>query len=274
MPRKKKLPAALPCENDPLPNAACTTPAELADQPIFFHRPAAKRTSTHKPKKTRTVRQRWARALCFCGAALLAWFVLFNTVPKLYRFIKMNAALLFDQQTEDYVPLQIWNGEENYARYSYPTDLFFTTAEREAYNDGDMQLQIPALGLETDIYDGVSAATLKQGPGLYDCSTLPSYGNPNVCIAAHRGVYGAEFFLLDQLKAGDVLYLDYDGYRFTYDYVETVTTDESDWSLMYCTDYSALTLSTCLMDSTSERLIVRAKLVSIVAQPAAESAQG
>ncbi|MEG0803636.1 MAG: sortase, partial [Pygmaiobacter sp.] len=58
---------------------------------------------------------------------------------------------------------------------------------------------------------------------------------------------------------------EYDGYLFTYEYVETKVVKADDWSMMYCTeDYSAITLSSCHPMSTSEdRMCVRGRLLSI-----------
>ena len=113
---------------------------------------------------------------------------------------------------------------------------------------------------------------LKHGVGLYNYSALPSYGNPNVCIAGHRGVYGAEFYNIDKFEEGDLLYLEYDGYLFTSQYIETVTVPVDDWGMMYCTDYSAITLSSCQMEGDTERICVRGKLLK--AEPLEQQGEG
>lgn len=224
-----------------------------------------------RPGRRRMPARRLLALVCaVLGLALIGYYVFADVLPKVRRIRAMEAALEYTgTASQSYVPLPVVNADDNYGRYTYPTDHFFTTDARSSYKSGDMVLRIPKLGLESKVMSGVTDATLRQGPGLYDYSALPSYGNPNVCIAAHRGVYGAEFYLLDKLGEGDLIELEYDGYLFTYQYKETKTVALDDWSLMYCTDYSAVTLSTCDMVDTGIRIVVRGELQSISPLPAA-----
>lgn len=204
------------------------------------------------------------------GVLLVFYYLLVNWAPKWYRQLTYREDLDMTVTGQSYVPLPIYMSDDCYYRFTYPTDQLFTTEERGEYESGDMLLQVPRLSLTAKVQNGTTASDLKHGPGLYQGSALPSFGNPNVSIAAHRGVYGAEFYYLDKLTDGDLLYLEYDGFLFTYEYVSTAVVQADDWSEMYCTDYSAITLTTCQLTGSDERICVRGKLISITPLPGTE----
>lgn len=220
-------------------------------------------------KKSRT--ERVSAVLIAAGILLVLYYLFANWVPKWYRQLTYAENLDMTQTGEHYVPLPVYSDTENYYQFTYPTDSLFSTDERRQYQSGELTLRVPRLGLTAKVVNGTRAADLKKGPGLYQCSAMPSYGNPNVCIAAHRGVYGAEFYYLDKLTDGDLIYLEYDNYLFTYEYVFTATVPADDWSLMYCTDYSAITLTTCELTNSTDRICVRGKLQSVVPMEGAAS---
>ncbi|MEG2074781.1 MAG: class E sortase [Angelakisella sp.] len=146
----------------------------------------------------------------------------------------------------------------------YPTDKLFVTACRDSYKDGEMTLSVPRLNLQAAVLDGVDAETLKRGVGLYDYSPLPIAGNANISIAAHRDLYGCEFYFLDTLAEGDLLYLEYDGCRYTYSFAGAKIVSPEDWSPIYCTEESTLTLTSCTpIGTAAQRIAVRGKLVDI-----------
>lgn len=215
--------------------------------------------------------------LILAGLLLVLYYLIVNWLPKWYRqFTYIENLDMVANDSSAYRPVPILLPDDVYYRFTYPTDSLFTTEERTSYQSGDLLLRVPRLGYEGTVVDGTTDANLKKGPGLYKNSALPSFGNPNVCIAAHRGVYGAEFYYIDKITTGDQIYLEYDNYLFTYDYVETVVVPADDWSLMYCTDYSAITLSSCQLTNSTERICVRGKLRSVTpllgAEPIVDSA--
>ncbi|MDL2215660.1 sortase [Ruminococcaceae bacterium OttesenSCG-928-N02] len=148
----------------------------------------------------------------------------------------------------------------------YPTGVHFIADDRLLYEDGQMRLVIPSIGIDIYIKDGTDPQVLRQGAGLYEYSCMPSYGNPNVAIAGHRGVHGAEFYNIDKLEPDDLLYLYYGDYVYIYRYRETFIVDEDDWSLLECTQDSLLTLTSCDFDETRVRWIARCILVSVQAE--------
>ncbi|MEM1483340.1 class E sortase [Oscillospiraceae bacterium PP1C4] len=145
----------------------------------------------------------------------------------------------------------------------YPTDVLFITLERESYVDGAMVLRVPRLELETPVMDGTDEQALKKGVGLYEYAQTPGEGNCNVSIAGHRDIHGCEFYNIDKVTDGDLLYLEYNGMLYTYQYKQTEIVQADDWSPIYCKTFSCLTLTSCHPIGTSQkRIIVTAELVS------------
>lgn len=145
----------------------------------------------------------------------------------------------------------------------YPTDQLFLTKTRQNYVDGDLVLRIPRLDLETPVMNGTDEESLKNGVGLYEYAQLPGENNCNVSIAGHRDIYGCEFYSIDQITDGDLLYLINQDTVYTYQYKQTEIVEADDWGPIYCKDYSCLTLTSCHPIGTSQkRIIVTAELIS------------
>src|SRR5581483_10360279 len=63
-------------------------------------------------------------------------------------------------------------------------------------------ITIPKIGVDSAVVQGVGVSDLQKGPGHYPNSPMP--GQPgNAAIAGHRTTYGAPFYRLDELTAGD-----------------------------------------------------------------------
>lgn len=161
----------------------------------------------------------------------------------------------------------------------YPLDKLAITQERMAYQDGDIQLIIPKLELDCPVLTGsvkaedygstaelfgVADKILHQGVGLFGCAQLPGPGNPNTSLSAHRDIYNQEFYHLDKMEAGDLIYLEYKGNRYTYEYVETQILNDDDWSLIYSREKAGVTLMTCHpIWIASHRMFVVADLIEV-----------
>lgn len=64
------------------------------------------------------------------------------------------------------------------------------------------RIEIPAIGVDEIVVNGVSVSDLRKGPGHYPDS--PGFGEPgNAAIAGHRTTYGQPFHDLDLLEDGD-----------------------------------------------------------------------
>ncbi|MGH9182127.1 MAG: sortase, partial [Acidimicrobiales bacterium] len=68
--------------------------------------------------------------------------------------------------------------------------------------DALTRIKIPRIGVDVVVVEGTTASALRAGAGHYVGTPLPGEEG-NVAIAGHRTTYGAPFFNLDQLAAGD-----------------------------------------------------------------------
>jgi sortase A len=119
-------------------------------------------------------------------------------------------------------------------------------------------IDIPSIGADYVVVEGVDAADLALGPGHYPGTPLP--GQPgNAAIAGHRTTYLAPFFNLDQLKAGDPIYVTTTQGRFEYVVHDSEVVSPSDTSVLDQTSIPELTLTTCNPRySAAQRLVVQA----------------
>ena len=123
-------------------------------------------------------------------------------------------------------------------------------------------LTIPRLGVRRYVPEGATPEHLRRyGIGRITCTSLPAAPG-TLGIAGHRTTYGAPFFHLDQLVAGDTILVDYGGHRYKYSVERqmTVTPDRAD-TLQDATGRSGIALVTCSPPhSAAFRLIVFGRL--------------
>jgi sortase A len=177
------------------------------------------------------------------------------------------------------------------AMFAYPfaTDLWSAQIQsrlRNQFNDptyrdayrqrkikvgqGLTRLSIPKLKLDVLVVEGTTPAALKAGAGHYIGSPLPGETG-NVAIAGHRTTYGRPFNRLDEMKAGDIVFLDTPFARYEYKVVPTFDGRENPHPVLP-TDFHVvskpsdpaahlLTLTTCHpKGSARQRLILRLTL--------------
>lgn len=117
------------------------------------------------------------------------------------------------------------------------------------------------------VVSGVEVADLKKGPGHYPQTSLPGEDG-NFAISAHRTTYGAPFFDLDDLQAGDLIHVvDRDGVEWVYEVREQrVVAPTEVWVIgddPLGDGRPLMTLTTCHPRfSDAQRLIVFAELVT------------
>jgi sortase A len=146
---------------------------------------------------------------------------------------------------------------------------------RVQYTSEDMVLTVARLGLVTKVGATTSEEDLKDGPGLYEYAQMPGTGDRNTSIAGHRDLYDRCFYSIDKLKKGDQIILDYQGFRYTYDYYSTRIVESNDWSVIARQGYSCITLTSCHPIGTSRQRIIVVGILSdigksdIAAAPAA-----
>lgn len=123
-------------------------------------------------------------------------------------------------------------------------------------------LTIPSLNVRRYVPEGATAEHLRRyGVGRITWTSLPEAPG-TLGIAGHRTTYGAPFFRLDRLTAGDTIFVDYKGHRYTYrvERQVTVTPERAD-ALQDATGRSGIALVTCSPPySAAFRLIVFGRL--------------
>lgn len=142
---------------------------------------------------------------------------------------------------------------------------------RQAYLDGRLKpgqsltrLQIPKLGVNVVVVQGVDAASLRAGAGHYPETPLPCQEG-DVAIAGHRTTYGKPFANVDRLVPGDRIILTTPVGSCTYQVSRppfVVLPD--DWAVVADTpaEYE-LTLTSCQpKGSASHRIVIKASMIS------------
>ena len=127
-------------------------------------------------------------------------------------------------------------------------------------------LKIPKISVNVAVVEGVSVDNLQHGPGHYPGTPMPGQKG-NAAIAGHRTTYGAPFYRLDQLKAGDDIFITTRGEKDAWHYqvVSTAEVSPSDVAVLDNTPDNRLTLTTCTPRFTAQhRLIVVSRLIGQV----------
>ncbi|MFZ4584339.1 MAG: class E sortase [Acidimicrobiia bacterium] len=129
-------------------------------------------------------------------------------------------------------------------------------------------IKIPKIGVDQVVINGTTRDDLRKGPGHYPETPLPGQLG-NSAIAGHRTTYGAPFFDLDQLGAGDQIIVQTVTGKYTYAVRETGVVNPNQVEIVANTPGSAqLTLTTCNPKySAAERLFVKAGLVPDISSP-------
>ena len=139
-------------------------------------------------------------------------------------------------------------------------------------------LEIPSIEVFLPVFHGTSEHVLEQGAGHLFGSSLPVGGaGTHAVIAAHTGIATRMFFTdLDQMKTGDLFFLNVLGEKLAYqvDQIVTVTPDRTDL-LRIEEGKDQVTLVTCTpYGINSHRLLVRGKRIPYrEAQKRAEQAK-
>lgn len=123
------------------------------------------------------------------------------------------------------------------------------------------KISAPDIKLNAFVVQGWEDDRLRRGPGHYELSSLPGTGN--CVIAGHRNVYGSPFGDLDRLFPGSTISLENRTGTFTYVVDSISVASASDWSVTQpppTNSRPVLTLLTCTLPHTPERVVVRALL--------------
>lgn len=131
----------------------------------------------------------------------------------------------------------------------------YTSTAEMALEDGSIgTLKIPSLGIDMKVWEGETNESMKKGVAHYSSTTG---WNGNVGLCGHNR--GAKYVIgsIKDLKAGDtILYTTVYGTRtYKVSYVGTIS--NTDWSSLQATPDNRITITTCLADQPSLRVVVQ-----------------
>lgn len=210
-----------------------------------------------QPEEKRRLTRRQAISLILAGLGLILlvtglWMMRSPEAPP-ERGLELSAVSLAEG----------WSLSQ--VRQDYPVGKLVVTTDREAYENGNLRLVIPSLDQDVLVQNNVDTESLRSGPGLYEYSQLPAPDtNANVSIAGHRDIEGAEFYYIDRLTDGDLMYLVYQEKVYIYQYESTQIIQSDDLNPIACKDYPCLTLTSCDPIGTFiNRIVVTGRLVDV-----------
>lgn len=119
------------------------------------------------------------------------------------------------------------------------------------YSNGSLgTLEIPAIGLSVNIFEGTDAATLKRGAGHF---TDTSIWDGNAAFAAHNRGANSYFSEIHTLELGDRITLTTRLGTRTYEVTSVSKVSETDRSALAASQSNAITLYTCVRDEREFR---------------------
>ena len=131
------------------------------------------------------------------------------------------------------------------------------------------QLEIPALSVSQELFEGVALATLDQGPGHWPGTALPGQRG-NVVIAGHRTSHTHPFRDIDKLKKGDQVVLTTAQGRNVYVVSKLQIISPNDTWIVNQTPAKTATLFACHpKGSTSKRIVAFLTYAPELSQPTA-----
>jgi LPXTG-site transpeptidase (sortase) family protein len=126
------------------------------------------------------------------------------------------------------------------------------------------KLTIPKINIEWITGEGSDIPDLIKGPGHIPQTPLP--GEAGRCtISGHRTTYGAPFGRIDELKKGDMIYLEaLNGNKYFYQVTSFQIIKPTYVEILNGTDSKELLLTTCYPEySARERYVIIAEMVTI-----------
>ena len=123
------------------------------------------------------------------------------------------------------------------------------------------RIQIPKIGVDSQMYEGIRMTTLDYGPGHWPGSAMPGQAG-NIVVGGHRTSKHRVFRNVDQLVAGDqIIFSDASG-TYTYAVRKVQIVQPTDVWIINPTPTPTATLFACHPPgSTAQRIVVFADLV-------------
>jgi sortase A len=121
-------------------------------------------------------------------------------------------------------------------------------------------IEIPRLGLQRPLQEGIRLSTLDRGPGHWPGTAMPGEVG-NVVVAGHRVSHNADFRHVDQLASGDEVVFTTAAGRFTY-LVESIRIVGPDalWIVDQGYEHTATLFACHPPGSVRERIVVHLRL--------------
>jgi sortase A len=140
-------------------------------------------------------------------------------------------------------------------------------AFQHSIRDGEPmgRIVIPRLHVNMVVIQGTSESDLRHAPGHYDAAsgtntTVPGMGGV-VGIAGHRTTYLHPFRHIDDLRAGDNVYLEMPYGTFRYTMFAHKIVSSNDWTILRHRSFEQLVLTACHpLYSATHRWVVFARL--------------
>lgn len=136
-------------------------------------------------------------------------------------------------------------------------------AAAPAPGDPVAQLEIPAIDVDLIVVEGVGRGELQKGPGHFPETPMPGQLG-NSAIAGHRTTFGAPFYDIDQLEAGDDIIVTTATGRFVYLVTGQKIVKPSEYAEVIPTvdpTKATLTLTSCHpIRSAAKRIVISAEL--------------
>lgn len=124
------------------------------------------------------------------------------------------------------------------------------------------RIEVPAIMLDTSIYQGISEPTLDRGVGWWPGTALPGEVG-NVVLGGHRTSHDKPFRYLDLLQPGDEIVFTTSLGRFVYSVTRTEIVAPEDVWIIDQTEKATATLFACHPPhSVKQRIVVFADYVS------------
>ena len=121
-------------------------------------------------------------------------------------------------------------------------------------------IQIPKIGVDRALWEGVTLNTLNRGPGHWPGTAMPGQVG-NVVVGGHRVSHDKPFRNIDQLVAGDQIVMTFNGVPSTYIVTGAqVVTPNDTWVINQTPDHTATLFACHPPGSTKFRYVVFAKL--------------
>ena len=132
----------------------------------------------------------------------------------------------------------------------------YTSAANMVRSDGSIgTIKIPTLGIDMKVWEGETSESMAKGIAHYSSTTA---WDGNACFCAHNRGSKYSIGAIKDLKLGDTItYTTIYGTRtYAVSYVGTISS--TDWSRLQATADNRITITTCLADQPSKRVVVQA----------------